>query len=73
MTANNEPLQPGAPVAVDPVAVLRALVVEYGSQTAVGAVLGVSPSFVSDLLLGRRTFSKRLLARMGLKPVIVRR
>lgn len=56
----------------DPIAVLRARVTELGSQRAVARALGVSDPFISDLLRGRRRFSDRMLAQLGLQRAVVR-
>lgn len=51
--------------------VLAALVRQHGTQHAVAEVLGLSDVYVSDLLKGRRTFSDEVLAKLGLRRVVV--
>jgi DNA-binding transcriptional regulator YdaS (Cro superfamily) len=50
---------------------LRALVREHGSQKAVARYLGVSDPMVGDLLMGRRKFSDKMLAKIGLTRIVV--
>jgi hypothetical protein len=52
---------------VTPIDELKRLVTEAGNQRGAAARLGVTQAFVSDLLLGRRGFSPKVLARMGLE------
>ena len=55
----------------DPTTKLKALIKEHGSQAAVARLLGVSDPYLSDLVLGRRPFSERMLTKLGLKRVVV--
>lgn len=56
---------------IDPRDRLRQFVAEHTYQQNAAAALGVSPSFLSDLLRGRRTFSPRMLAALGLRTTTV--
>lgn len=55
----------------DPHAVLTELVKQCGTQSAAAERLGVSRMFVTDLLLRRRKFSDEMLAKLGLRRVVV--
>jgi hypothetical protein len=50
---------------------LQAFRDQYPTQQAAAHALGVAPSYFGDLLRGRRSCSERLLARLGLKRIIV--
>jgi len=50
---------------------LAALVARVGSQRGAAEVLGVSASFVSDMLRNKRRFSERILRKLGLQRVVV--
>ena len=50
---------------------LRALVEARGTQAAAARKLGVSESYFSDLLAGRRAPSARVLALLGLRRAVV--
>ncbi len=52
--------------------VLRAFTLHYGLQRNAAKALGVSPGYVSDLLSGRRDFSEAMLAKLGLRRIVVR-
>lgn len=58
---------------VDPIVTLRAHVKAFGTQNRVAVVLGVSPTYIGDLLAGRRPFSARMLAALGLEKAIVKK
>jgi transcriptional regulator with XRE-family HTH domain len=55
----------------DPKTVLRAFVRYHLTQRDAAAALGISPAYLSDLLRGQRTFSARVLARLGLRRAFV--
>lgn len=55
----------------DPREALMALVKQMGTQTAVARSLGIGDSYLSDLLHGRRDFSDEMLAKLGLRRVVV--
>lgn len=65
----NLPLDAGHPiphlVPMNPLLLLRKGVKKAGSQTAYAQSLGISPSYLSDLLNQRRTLSDRLLKKLG--------
>lgn len=50
----------------NPLLLLQRGVRKAGSQTAYAAQLGISPSYLNDLLKERRALSDRLLKRLGL-------
>jgi DNA-binding transcriptional regulator YdaS (Cro superfamily) len=56
---------------IDPKAWLRALVGRHGTQKAAAKALGVSPAYLSDMLMGRRDISERILAKLGLRRAVV--
>lgn len=56
---------------VDPIAVLRQFVSTHPSQLAAAAALGISPTYLSDMLNKRRDVSARVLAKLGLKTVVI--
>ena len=58
--------------ATDPRALLARLVEEAGSQKAVAKRLGITQQYIGDLLAGQRTFSDRILDKLGLTRVIVK-
>ena len=57
----------------DPLTELKVFVAQYPTQQAAAAALGVSPPMMVDLLRGRRGFSERMLARLGLERIVVRK
>jgi DNA-binding transcriptional regulator YdaS (Cro superfamily) len=57
---------------VDPLIALGFCVALRGSQKAAAKALGIKPSYLHDLLHGRRKFSAAVLKRLGLKRVVVR-
>lgn len=57
---------------VDPQDELRALVQSTGSQQSLAKRLGISDAHVSHLLSGKRTFTKKVLQKLGLRYVVVR-
>lgn len=50
----------------NPLLLLRKGVKRAGNQTAYAQQLGVSPSYLNDLLHERRTLSPRILKQLGL-------
>ena len=57
---------------LDPVAELRAFVARFTSQADAAKALGVSAVYVSDLLNRRRDVSNNILAKLGLRWVVVK-
>ena len=56
----------------NPLEVLRALVAQYPTQRAAAKALAVSQPFLHDLLNGRRTFSDKMLGKLGLRRAVVK-
>ncbi len=50
---------------------LQAFVDEVGMQRSAAVKLGITPQYLSDLLNGRRSFSERILLKLGLRRAIV--
>lgn len=50
---------------------IRQLADQAGGVCALASLLGVSPSYVSDVLSGRRAPGPRFLAVVGLKKVVL--
>lgn len=50
---------------------LRALVTKHGNQVTTAKALGIAPSYLSDLLNGRRQCSDAILSKLGLQRVVV--
>ena len=51
---------------------LEAFVTDSGGmQRHAAAKLGITPQYLCDLLNGRRTFSERILAKLGLRRAVV--
>lgn len=57
---------------MDPIAVLRQVVKQHGSQTKAADALGVSGAYLSDLLNGNRPVSARILQQLGLERKVVK-
>lgn len=57
---------------VEPIQCLQAFVDRFESQREAAAELGISQSYLSDLLNDRREFSERILAAIGLARVVVK-
>ena len=55
----------------NPRELLAGLVKQMGTQSAVAKSLGIGESYMSDLLNGRREFSDEMLAKLGLRRVVV--
>ena len=51
---------------------LAAYVAQAGSQAVAAKELKISPAYMSDLINGRRDISLRMLAKLGLKRVVVK-
>lgn len=56
---------------IDPVERLRALVKQHGNQKKAAAAIGIGAVYFGDLLMGRKVFSDRVLASIGLERVVV--
>jgi transcriptional regulator with XRE-family HTH domain len=56
---------------VDPRQRLRKVVARYPTQQDAAAALGIAPSYLSDMLAGKRNVSDRILAWIGLRPTVV--
>ncbi len=56
---------------IDPADALRAFVARYPTAQAAAAALGITPSYLVDLRRGRRAFSARMLAALGLRSAAV--
>ncbi len=56
---------------VDAVARLRQVVTEEGNQERAAARLRCSPVHIGDLLRGRRTFSDKMLGKLGLRRTVI--
>ena len=52
---------------LEPIAELKRIVKECGTQRAAASLLGISQALLSDLLFGRRGFSDAMLEKMGLE------
>ena len=55
---------------VDPLEHLKRLVSQYPTQAAAARALEISQPYLTDLLYGRRRFSERMLAKLGLGRTI---
>ena len=60
------------PRPIDPLETLKQFVATYRTQHAAAEALGISEQYVSDLLLGRRIFSDRILEKLSLARVVVK-
>jgi DNA-binding transcriptional regulator YdaS (Cro superfamily) len=56
---------------IDPRTRLQAVVGRYPTQQDAAAELGISPSYLSDMLAGKRNISDRILAWIGLRATVV--
>lgn len=56
---------------VNPKQALKDYVSRYDTQGDAASALSVSQPYLSDLLRGNRTFSARLLKKLGLKRTVV--
>lgn len=50
---------------------IRELIDEKGTQAAAAEALGISPSFINDILHGKRNISKPVLTKLGFERVTV--
>ena len=50
---------------------LAKLVIRCGSQRAAAETMGISEPYLSDLMRGHRTLNDRLLAKLGLRRIVV--
>lgn len=57
----------------DPRDALQRVVAKAGTQGAAAALLGFKQAYINDLLHGRRQFSEKMLAALGLQRVVVKR
>jgi len=57
---------------VNPTEALRRFVDQHGTQTAAAQSLGISGAYLNDMLHGHRNISPRILAKLGLKTVVVK-
>lgn len=55
-----------------PVEMLRRAIKEAGTQARLAEQWGVSQAYISDMLNKRRGFSDAVLARLGLRRVVVK-
>lgn len=53
------------------IAKLKALVKQHSSQQAAAEALGITPQYFGDLLRGRRECSEKVLAKLGLRRIVV--
>ena len=58
---------------VNPVERLIALERGLGTRKALAAKLGIGPSYLSDIIHGRRDVSDRLLLKLGLQRIVIDR
>jgi len=56
----------------NPLDTLRRVVDEAGTQREAAKRLEISPAYLNDLLAGRRSFSERMLVKLGLQSVIIK-
>lgn len=56
---------------IDPLERFWAVVKQEGNQKRAAAKLGISPVYFGDMLHGRRDISDRMLAKVGLKRIVV--
>ena len=56
---------------VEPRERLREVVQRYATQQDAAKELGIAPSYLSDMLLGKRNISGRILSWIGLRSVVV--
>ncbi len=57
---------------IDALVALRQFVAERGTQTKAAAALKISQAYLNDLLKGRRTFSVKVLGKLGLRRATVK-
>ncbi len=59
-------------IEANPLAALQEFVVAKGSQKTAAAELGVSPSFLNDILQGHRQVSDKILNQLNLRRAVIR-
>lgn len=57
---------------VDPIERLQRLTVQHRTQAKAAAFLGITPAYFSDMINGRRNITDSILAKLGLKRVVVK-
>lgn len=57
---------------LDPLATLKTFVAGHPNQRTAAAALGITQSYLSDLVNGRRDLSDQLLAQLGLRRIVVK-
>lgn len=57
---------------VNPTQQLHKFAARFPTQQAAAAALGISGPYLSDLLQGRRDVSDAILAKLGLRRIVVR-
>lgn len=60
-------------IVVDPIAAIQAFRARFRLQKEAAAALGISEQYMGDLLLGRKSFSDRILEQLQLERQIVKR
>ena len=58
---------------VDPVEMLRNRVTTRGDQKTLANEIGISQTYLCDLLAGRRAVAKKVLDYLGLERVVIQR
>lgn len=56
----------------DPLAVLREMARKAGTQQKLADKLGYTPAYLSDVMNGRRNVTDDMLAKIGLRRVVVK-
>ena len=57
---------------MDPLVELKAFVRQHPNQRMAAGALGISGAYLSDLLNARRAINDKLLAKLGLKRIVVK-
>jgi hypothetical protein len=57
---------------IDPHAVLQAFCAQFATQAQAASALGISASYLTDLLKKRREFSDAVLGKLGLTTIVVK-
>lgn len=55
----------------EPLAVLKSFVSKYPTKRAAAQALDISAPYLTDLLYGRRKFSEAMLAKIGLRRMVI--
>lgn len=58
---------------VNPLDVLREFVAKFSTQAEAANALDIAPSYLTDLLYGRRGFSEMILDKLGLRETVVKK